>query len=115
MAVKKAVHKEKIEKFLKCKLSKKELIAAGEEFATALDELDQLEQDLADIKAACKAKEQEVDVKTRLFQGTEKEVDCEIITDTDKKTYEIVRLDTKEVIESRSMTPEELQGQLFDK
>ena len=41
-------------------------------------------------------------------------VECDVINDYKAKTVVVMRIDTGEPVESRPMTPDELQGRLFD-
>ena len=43
----------------------------------------------------------------------EREIEVEVRKDNDSKTVSVVREDTGEVVETRAMTPEELQQSLF--
>jgi len=109
----------KFSKNLKVELTYDELLAAGEELAKSLDIINDLDTELESIKKNFKSKITEETARVEQNQGKVRnkwdyrEVDCEETTDKKTKTVKTVRLDTAEVIDSRKMTYNELQGKLF--
>ena len=112
--------KKEIEKeYLKCNLTNAELLEYGNSLArlnTKANELkDQAKSVASDFKAKIDAAGSEAGVFARAIQnGFEyRNVECEIDRDYEVRKVFTTRLDTGEIIKTRDMTQEELQGHLF--
>ena len=104
---------------LQVALSDDELIGRSQKLVSLLDEVDELQEDAKDAAAAVK-----VDVKTKLTEAKklrrvvstgseERDVLCEWQADPVALTMTLVRVDTGARIETRAMTAEERQGEMF--
>ena len=108
-------------RFLKCQLTKEELLQAGEDLATELDNLGQLGTEIESIKKSLKSKEAELDAKIHAKQiivrnkYEYRQVDCDNILDYEVLECYVIRSDTGEEINRRKMTEDEKQTTLpFD-
>ena len=107
---------------LKCELTKKELLQAGEDLANAIDAAEALANDKKAIddefKAKITAQEATIAVKQRLVRNKNefRSTECELTLNYTTQKATVVRLDTNEVISEREMTVEEKQMKMeFDK
>jgi len=113
------VKKHTFTKSLKVQLTNDEILSAAESLAKTLDELGSLEDDKKSLVESFKAKITEAEARTTQYKAKVRDkyewrpVDCEETMDPAAGTVVVKRLDTDEVIEERSMTYEERQGQLF--
>lgn len=111
--------KETTRKYLKYHFSEDERKEQASELARFVGSKNELEQQKKEAMAQFKADIEKADsqistLSTHLNQGyIHKNIDCEVTKDFDRKTVTIIRLDTGEFVESRAMTPNELQKELF--
>jgi len=109
---------EKVIKSLKCRLTDEEFVQASEELAKALDRKTALEEALQSIKAQYKSDIQRCDAD--VFTNTSKvrnkyvyrEIICEKIFDYENTKVMIVRKDTGEIVNDRTMFDDEKQMKL---
>ena len=113
------VKKHTFTKSLKVQLTNEEILLAAESLAKTLDELGALEDDKKSLAESFKAKITEAEARTTQYKAKVRDkyewrpVDCEEVMDSETGTVVATRLDTKEIIEERSMTYDERQGSLF--
>ena len=105
-------------KQLRCKLTDAERLQKGQAFNSVLDELDELDAELADIKDSYKRrakgiKERGAALRKDFATGEEdRPVKCIQEPDFRRNIMLVRRLDTHEVIEERALESHELQGEL---
>ncbi len=110
--------KKKVIRRLRCKLTDKEKLAAGNRMADARAEVGRLEADLTSVKKEMAAKIQEQDaIMTQASElvrtGFEsRQVHCEFVLDYQKGVAKTLRMDTRKIIEKRDLTQEERQRKL---
>ena len=111
----------KEKRFLKCQLTQDEILQAGEDLATELDNLSQLKAEIESVKKSLKAKEVELEArihaKHTLVRNKyeHRNVDCDNILDYETMECYVVRLDTEEEVLRRAMSEDEKQTTLpFD-
>jgi hypothetical protein len=104
---------------LKCYLTQEERNEITNQLTAALQEIDQLDQELAAVKkqfASDKESRQGI-VKSctqRLTNGYEmRPVDCEVVYDYQNHSVTMTRTDTGEIVRTRNMTADEIQRPLF--
>ena len=107
---------------LKCELTEKELLQAGEDLAKAIDETQMQEEQLKsakeDFKARIAALEATITIKQRLVRNKNefRPTVCEVTLNYTTLKAKIVRIDTGELILERDLTYEEKQMKIdFDK
>lgn len=107
---------------LKCELTEKELLQAGEDLAKAIDETQMLEEQkksaVDDFKARVAAKEAEITIKQRLVRNKNefRPTECEVTLNYTTLKAKVIRADTKEVVQERDLSYEEKQMKIdFDK
>lgn len=106
--------------YLKCVLSHNELLEYGNGLARLHAEANELKEQAksvaSDFKAKIDAAGSEAGIFARAIQnGFEyRDVECEVDRDFETKKVYTTRLDTGEIIKSRDMTQEEMQGRLFE-
>lgn len=115
---KQKIKRKPITKFCKCELTDKELLDYGQMMADSNAEATALEDQLASVKKEYQGR---IDAATAtaarlggcIRSGYEhRDVECEEVRNWTDKTVKVIRLDTKEVVESRRMTAEEAQMEL---
>lgn len=106
---------------LKCQLSQEELLQYGDELATALDNLRNLQEEkesvVKEFKAREAAFEATIGAKQLLVRNKyeHRQVDCHLVLNYTKQTATLIRLDTGDIIKERAMTQDEKQMELgFD-
>jgi hypothetical protein len=107
--------------FLKCELTTEEVASAANDLAKLLDDKQAIEAGLASVKADFKAKLEKCDadikVKQRLVRDKSeyRNIECDVEYNYSTTTVKIIRKDTKETVEERSMDYSEKQMELpFD-
>jgi hypothetical protein len=113
--------KEKTDRFTKklpVPLTDDEVRHRGEELASKLAALDEIDAALKVAKQEAKAKKEPIakrvtELKQQIRGRKEARlVECELVRDFDARCAETMRLDTGEVVDTRPLTPEEMQTQL---
>ena len=108
-------------RFLKCLLTQEEVLQAGEDLATALDNLRRVQAEKDSVVKSFKAKEAELEASIQSKQVLVRNkydywnVECNNILDYETMECYVVRLDTKEEVVRRAMSEDEKQTTLpFD-
>ena len=111
----------KEQRFLKCQLTQEEVLQAGEDLATALDNLRRVQAEKDSVVKSFKAKEAELEASIQAKQVLVRNkydyrnVDCNNILDYESMECFVVRLDTEEEVLRRAMNEDEKQTTLpFD-
>lgn len=105
---------------LKVKLADDEVLKFSEDLARSLDEYASLEDELETLKANYKSKMTAVEARVTSLKNLVRDkcdfrkVDVEEVFDNKAGTVVKTRLDTHEIIGSRTMTADERQSKLFD-
>jgi len=100
---------------LPCKLTDTELRERGGKLARLLQQADELQAELNAAKAEFKARYELLqktasEIATEIRSGhAMRAVNCVDLEDFSEKTVKLIRSDTGEVVETRAMTPDELQ------
>lgn len=108
----------RIERTLPVKLSAEEAHQSLQEAMARLAERERLERELKDFTKEQRAKITEAQKEFHRLLGQanlaieQRSVICEQRTDFKNKTVEVVRLDTKDIVEARMMRPDEAQLKL---
>jgi hypothetical protein len=103
---------------LECELSDSDLLTKLDELTTKLTEKDAVEQELKEVSAGYKGRiktlDREIHSLTRTITSKRelREVECRERFNFDAKKVEVIRVDTFEVVETRTMTVRELQQTL---
>lgn len=103
---------------LRCALTQEELIERGQKLTYHMAEVQAAENDLASFKSQSKSRIDAATAEVRKYQqqvaeqAEWRDVECEDRMDFDSKTVTSIRLDTGEIIGTRRMTEDELQGTL---
>jgi len=124
MAKKKEQPKTKTTKetrILKCLLTQEEILQAGDDLATALDNLKQVQAEKDSVSKTFKAKEAELEANITAKQVLVRNkydyrpVDCNNVLDYEAAECYVIRTDTNEEIIRRAMSEDEKQTTLpFD-
>ena len=108
-------------RILKCLLTQEEILQAGDDLATALDNLKQVQAEKDSVSKTFKAKEAELEANITAKQVLVRnkydyrKVDCDNILDYETTECFIIRTDTNEEIVRRAMSEDEKQTTLpFD-
>lgn len=108
-------------RILKCFLTQEEILQAGDDLATALDNLKQVQAEKDSVSKTFKAKEAELEANITAKQVLVRNkydyrpVDCNNILDYETTECFIIRTDTNEEIVRRAMSEDEKQTTLpFD-
>lgn len=110
-----------VREHLKCVLTETEIKAAGAQLARSYSEItdleDQKKSSASDFKARIDGSTAQASILARKIQnGYEfRDIECEEVWNWDEKSVDVIRLDTFEVVKSRTMTAGELQQGLFEK
>lgn len=100
---------------LPCRLTVDELVAKASELSSMLEDYDQMLEEHGAEKARQKEEEKALDAAIRsarrvlISRYEQRVVDCEVRVDYDDGKARTFRLDTDEMIDERTMTPEERQ------
>jgi hypothetical protein len=111
---------ETIKKELRCYLTETETVGYAKQAAVLVERIEDQENEkkmtAKQYAAEISALQDELfGLSRKVRNGFEvRSVDCEIVRDYESKQIVIVRTDTGEPVESRKMTPAELQKPLFD-
>lgn len=112
---------EKVREYLKCVLTETELRENGITLARANTKVAELEANKKafndQIKADISAAESEIGRLSSMLQnGYEfRQVECAVERDYSNQIATVYRLDTGETVKTWQMSPDELQGHLFEK
>ena len=108
-------------RILKCLLTQEEILQAGDDLATALDNLKQVQAEKDSVSKTFKAKEAELEANITAKQVLVRnkydyrKVDCNNILDYETTECFVIRTDTNEEIIRRAMSEDEKQTTLpFD-
>jgi hypothetical protein len=102
-------------RILDCNLTRDELVERGEKLVLLLEELDGLEAEKKKTNDRIKVKVTGIEATVSDLSSVirrkkeERDVEVEIRLDWSRKIEETVRLDTWEIIETRTLTSQELQ------
>lgn len=100
---------------LRCDLDQAEILAAGQDLATALDDRDSLQADKESVMRDFKAREAALDAlitRTQLMVRNKwvmRSVACKCVLNYAKDKFTVIRLDTGEVLTERPLTEDEKQ------
>lgn len=101
---------------LYCPLTSDEKMIRGSELASKMEEKEQIESELAEVKQTFKARLEGTsnsiaELKQIVLEGRERrDVECYYHKDFENDAVAIIRTDTGEEVERRRMTPEERQA-----
>lgn len=106
------------QKQLPVRLTDEELRHRGDELASQLDLMDEIDARITAAKEAAKGPRQQT--QERIFElrdqlrrkAEDRLVDCEMIKRFDQRCAETVRLDTGEIVGTRPLTAQEMQTKL---
>ena len=108
-------------RILKCLLTQEEILQAGDDLATALDNLKQVQAEKDSVSKTFKAKEAELEANITAKQVLVRnkydyrKVDCDNILDYETTECYVIRTDTNEEVIRRAMSEDEKQTTLpFD-
>lgn len=108
-------------RILKCQLTQEEVLQAGDDLATALDNLKQLLAEKESVVKSFKAKEAEIEANITAKQVLVRNkydyrpIECNNVLDYETTECYVIRIDTNEEIIRRTMSEDEKQTTLpFD-